>query len=86
MEMKRSDQIAALPKGSIAKDSETTHNSSLGFCCSIEIKGTCLPPWIICNICSLMGSEGRNFEARYSKFCLQHFRILSDDPICVMEH
>lgn len=63
MEMKRSDQIAALPKGSIAKDSETTHNSSLGFCCSIEIKGTCLPPWIICNICSLMGSEGRNFEA-----------------------
>lgn len=62
MEM-RSDQTAALPKGSFAKDSETTHSSSMGFCCSIEIKGTYIPPWIICNICSLMGSEGRNFKA-----------------------
>lgn len=86
MEMKRSDQTAALPKGSIAKDSETKHNSSPGFCCSIEIKGTYLPPWIICNICSLMASEGRNFKARYSKFCPQQFSFLSDDPVCVLEH
>ncbi|KAJ4705446.1 Protein downstream neighbor of Son [Melia azedarach] len=64
-EVKRSDHIAALPKGCFPKDGETTQGSSLGSCCSIEIKDKYLPPWIICNLCSLMSSEGIYFEASF---------------------
>ncbi|KAJ0027951.1 hypothetical protein Pint_36240 [Pistacia integerrima] len=59
----RSDSIAA--KRSVTKDDEALQRSP-GFCCSIEIKDTYLPPWIICNIFSLMSSEGKNFEASFT--------------------
>ncbi|XP_031267800.1 protein downstream neighbor of son homolog [Pistacia vera] len=62
-EIKRSDSIAA--KRSVTKDDEALQRSP-GFCCSIEIKDTYLPPWIICNIFSLMSSEGKNFEASFT--------------------
>ncbi|KAL5806351.1 hypothetical protein ACOSQ4_029084 [Xanthoceras sorbifolium] len=65
MEMKQSDKFAAPHKGTVSKDGETTQVSSSGFCCSIEIKDAYLPPWIICNVCSLMGSEGESFEASF---------------------
>ncbi|KAJ0089340.1 hypothetical protein Patl1_32795 [Pistacia atlantica] len=55
-------QNAAL---SAPEDDEALQRSP-GFCCSIEIKDTYLPPWIICNIFSLMSSEGKNFEASFT--------------------
>ncbi|KAI9153672.1 hypothetical protein LWI28_014816 [Acer negundo] len=58
-EMKNSDNIAAPCKGSVSKDGETTRGSS------IEIKDAYLPPWIICNVCSIMGSEGGSFETSF---------------------
>ncbi|KAK1562819.1 hypothetical protein Q3G72_017602 [Acer saccharum] len=64
-EMKNSDNIAAPRKGSVSKDGETTQGSSSGFCCSIEIKDAFLPPWIICNVCSIMGSEEGSFETSF---------------------
>ncbi|KAK0584310.1 hypothetical protein LWI29_010987 [Acer saccharum] len=63
-EMKNSDNIAAPRKGFVSKEGETTQGSSSCFCCSIEIKDAYLPPWIICNVCSIMGSEGGSFETR----------------------
>lgn len=63
--MRRAGDIAASDNGSIWKDSESAKGSSDGSFCSIEIKDTLLPPWIICAACALMGSEGRSFEARY---------------------
>ncbi|KAF7804199.1 protein downstream neighbor of Son-like [Senna tora] len=65
MEMRRAEHIAASCEGSNWKDVELAQGSSDGICCSIEIRDTFLPPWIICGICSLMGSEGRNFEASF---------------------
>ncbi|KAK0586018.1 hypothetical protein LWI29_038025 [Acer saccharum] len=64
-EMKNSDNIAAPCKGSVSKDGETTQGSSSCFCCSIEIKDAYLPPWIICNVCSIMGSEEGSFETSF---------------------
>lgn len=66
MELKRADHIAAPPKGS-TKDGECVQSSSAGLCYTIEIKDAYLPPWIICSVCAVMGSEGRSFEARYHK-------------------
>lgn len=65
MEMRKAGDIAASDNGSIWKDSESAKGSSDGFFYSIEIKDTLLPPWIICNACALMGSEGRSFEASF---------------------
>lgn len=65
MEMRSAEHIAASYDGSKGKDVELAKDSSDGICYSIEIRDTFLPPWIICGICSLMGSEGKDFEARY---------------------
>lgn len=65
MEMRRAEHIAASYNGSIGKDGESAQGSSEGLLCSIEIKDAILPPWIICGMCALMGSEGKSFEARY---------------------
>ncbi|XP_065622768.1 uncharacterized protein LOC111991103 [Quercus suber] len=64
MELKRADHIAAPPKGS-TKDGECIQGSSAGLCYTIEIKDAYLPPWIICSVCAVMGSEGRSFEASF---------------------
>ncbi|KAL0848036.1 hypothetical protein Bca101_021283 [Brassica carinata] len=34
-------------------------------CCMVEVKGECLPPWIISNICANVGANGQNFEASF---------------------
>lgn len=60
MELKRADHVAAPPN-------ECVQGSSAGLCYTIEIKDAYLPPWIICSVCAVMGSEGRSFEARYHK-------------------
>ncbi|KAJ7971360.1 Protein downstream neighbor of Son [Quillaja saponaria] len=60
MEMKRVEHFAAPSNAPIRKDGE-----SGGLCSSIEIKDAFLPPWIICGICAIMGSEGRSFEASF---------------------
>ncbi|XP_028784777.1 uncharacterized protein LOC114740738 isoform X2 [Neltuma alba] len=65
MEMRRAEQIAASYDESYRKDAEVAQGSPDGLCCSIEIKNTILPPWIISGICSLMSSEGRKFEASF---------------------
>ncbi|CAI8614973.1 unnamed protein product [Vicia faba] len=64
MKMRRAEDIAA-NNGSIWKDNEFAQGSSDGLFCSIEIKDTFIPPWIICSICALMGSEGKSFEASF---------------------
>jgi protein downstream neighbor of Son len=69
MEMRRAEDIAA-NNGSIWKDNEFAQGSLDGLLCSIEIKDTFIPPWIISRICALMGSEGRSFEARYVELLL----------------
>ncbi|KAJ8754477.1 hypothetical protein K2173_005638 [Erythroxylum novogranatense] len=44
----------------------TDHGESVqGFCSSIEIKGDYVPSWIVCRVCSLLASEGKNFEASF---------------------
>ncbi|XP_061374534.1 uncharacterized protein LOC133316767, partial [Gastrolobium bilobum] len=63
MEMRKAEHIAASYNGSICKTGESAQGSSDSLCCSIEIKDAFLPPWIICGVCTLLGSEGRNFEA-----------------------
>uniref|UniRef100_A0A7N0V4X5 Protein downstream neighbor of Son n=1 Tax=Kalanchoe fedtschenkoi TaxID=63787 RepID=A0A7N0V4X5_KALFE len=35
-------------------------------CYSIEVRDMYLPPWITCNLCAIMGSEGRDFEASFT--------------------
>lgn len=65
MEIKRADHGAALPKGFTLRDGDFRPISSTGLCYSVEIKDSHIPPWIISNICDLMASEGRSFEARY---------------------
>jgi len=69
MEMRRAEDIAA-NNGSIWKDNKFAQGSSDGLLCSIEVKDTFIPPWIISGICALMGSEGRSFEARYVELLL----------------
>ena len=64
MEMRRAEDIA-VNNGSNWKDNDFAQGSSDGLFCSIEIKDTLIPPWIICSICALMGSEGRSFEASF---------------------
>ncbi|KAG5243856.1 protein downstream neighbor [Salix suchowensis] len=58
VEVKRADHNAASPKGS--------QGSSTGLLSSIEIKDACIPSWIVCRVCALMGSEGRSFEASFT--------------------
>ncbi|XP_061374756.1 uncharacterized protein LOC133316978 [Gastrolobium bilobum] len=65
MEMRKAEHIAASYNGSICKTGESAQGSSDSLCCSIEIKDAFLPPWIICGVCTLLGSEGRNFEASF---------------------
>ncbi|XP_014494846.1 uncharacterized protein LOC106756781 [Vigna radiata var. radiata] len=64
-ETRRAEDIAASYCGSIWKDGEPTQGSSDGLC-TIEIKDTLLPPWIICRMCALMSSEGKSFEASFA--------------------
>lgn len=64
MELKRPDHIVAPNKRSIINDDGSIKNSSAGLCSSVEIKDAYLPPWIICSLCAIMGSEGKSFEAR----------------------
>ncbi|KAK3003558.1 hypothetical protein RJ639_018807 [Escallonia herrerae] len=44
---------------------EPKQGSSSGFCYSIEIKDAYLPPWIICNACDALSSNGSSFEASF---------------------
>ncbi|XP_017977863.1 PREDICTED: protein downstream neighbor of Son [Theobroma cacao] len=66
MEIKRADHGAALPKGFTLRDGDFRPISSTGLCYSVEIKDSHIPPWIISNICDLMASEGRSFEASFT--------------------
>ncbi|KAM2893379.1 hypothetical protein FF1_008744 [Malus domestica] len=63
-ELKRADHIVA-PKKTTTKDDGSMQGSSAGLCSSVEIKDAYLPPWIICSLCALLGSEGRSFEASF---------------------
>ena len=76
MEIKRADHGAALPQGSTLNDGYSMPISSAGLCYSVEIKDSHIPPWIISNICSLMASEGRSFEARYNILSFPWIKLL----------
>lgn len=60
MEMRPANHIA----DSIKEDSSSGGDCTAGLCYTLEITDAYIPPWIICNICALLGSQGR-FEARY---------------------
>ncbi|KAF5734002.1 protein downstream neighbor of Son [Tripterygium wilfordii] len=64
MEIKRSEHIAAIPRGNNVNVTESKEGST-GFTSSIEIKDAYLTPWIISRICAIMGSEGGKFEANF---------------------
>lgn len=64
-EMRSADHIALSLNGSDMKNTNSKEDSSVGLCHSIEIKGLYLPPWIISNMCAVMGFEGRSFEASF---------------------
>jgi len=70
VEVKRAHHIAASPKESTVKDTESSQGSSTGLLSSIEIKDAYIPSWIVCRVCALMDSDGRSFEARYDKFLI----------------
>ncbi|XP_020972255.1 protein downstream neighbor of Son-like isoform X4 [Arachis ipaensis] len=65
MEMRKAEHIATSYDHSTLENGEFAQGSSDSLCCSIEIKDTILPPWIICGACALLASEGRNFEASF---------------------
>lgn len=74
MELKRAECTSTSEKGSSMKDGESMDQLASGFHSSVEIKDAYIPPWIVCSICALMGSEGRSFEARYGKhYCFPVF-------------
>ncbi|CAN0879257.1 Protein downstream neighbor of son homolog [Linum grandiflorum] len=56
VDMKKPDHTASSPK-----DASSDTLSSI-----IEIKGTCIPPWIISRICSIMSSEATSYEASFA--------------------
>ncbi|CAN6719505.1 unnamed protein product [Malus baccata var. baccata] len=62
-ELKRADHIVS-PKKTTAKDG-SMQGLSAGLCSSVEIKDPYLPPWIICSLLALLGSEERSFEASF---------------------
>ncbi|KAK7396798.1 hypothetical protein VNO78_17957 [Psophocarpus tetragonolobus] len=62
METRRAEDIASYNRS--WNDVECGRGSSDGLC-TVEIKDTLLPPWIICSICALMASEGTDFEASF---------------------
>ncbi|BAT86391.1 hypothetical protein LR48_Vigan03g293000 [Vigna angularis] len=64
-ETRRAEDIAASYNGSTWKDGDPIQGSSDGLC-TIEIKDTLLPPWLICRMCALMSSEGRSFVASFA--------------------
>lgn len=47
-------------------DAESLPGSKGNLCCSIEIKDTILPPWVISGICAAMSSEEKSFESSLS--------------------
>lgn len=59
IEMKRADHTADSFEGPINQGADPTPLGN-----SLEIKDAYLPPWIVCNLCELVGSCG-SFEARY---------------------
>lgn len=65
MELKRAECTSTSEKGSSMKDGESMDQLASGFHSSVEIKDAYIPPWIVCNICALMGSEGGSFEASF---------------------
>ncbi|KAB1205646.1 hypothetical protein CJ030_MR7G017818 [Morella rubra] len=79
-EFKRADHIAVPPKGA-SNYGEHLQGPSPGMCYSIEIKDSYVPPWIVCSICAVMGSEGRSFEAR--KIWLQNLLSFTTEPTSV---
>lgn len=46
---------------------EPNHGPASGFCYSIEIKDSYLPPWIIASLCDYLDSGWSSYEARYYK-------------------
>ncbi|KAI5560659.1 hypothetical protein BDE02_16G061800 [Populus trichocarpa] len=66
VEVKRAHHIAASPKESTVKDTESSQGSSTGLLSSIEIKDAYIPSWIVCRVCALMDSDGRSFEASFT--------------------
>ncbi|KAF7851982.1 hypothetical protein BT93_L1678 [Corymbia citriodora subsp. variegata] len=60
MEMRPANHIA----DSIKEDGSLGGDSTAGLRYTLEITDAYIPPWIICNICTLLGSQGR-FEASF---------------------
>ncbi|PRQ44272.1 hypothetical protein RchiOBHm_Chr3g0477411 [Rosa chinensis] len=66
MDLKRTEQVVASNKGSVSQDVGSMQSISSGLCSSVEIKDAFIPPWIICSVCAVVGSEGGSFEASFT--------------------
>ncbi|CAM8976825.1 unnamed protein product [Rhodiola kirilowii] len=64
-ELKRLDHTALSHQGYSMKSGGGGEFLPGAVCYSVEVRDTYLPPWITCNLCAIMGSEERDFEASF---------------------
>lgn len=63
-EVRRANHVSVPLEKKIA--GELNHGSASGFCYSIEIKDSYLPPWIISSICNCLDSDENSYEISFS--------------------
>lgn len=64
-ETKTAEHYAMQFQGSTGKG-QSIPDKSGGINYSIEVKGECLPPWIVSSVCAAMVSSGSSFEASFA--------------------
>ncbi|XP_038977709.1 protein downstream neighbor of Son-like isoform X4 [Phoenix dactylifera] len=66
-EMRKADMVVPSSSASDTEDAEAIPGlSAAGFCYSLEIKDTVIPPWIVSGLCSAMSSDFRSFESTFT--------------------
>ncbi|XP_017244417.1 uncharacterized protein LOC108216227 [Daucus carota subsp. sativus] len=63
-EVRRADHVAVPSEKKMP--GELNQGAASGFCYSIEIKDSYLPPWIISSICDILDSEENSYESSFS--------------------
>lgn len=61
-EVRRADHVSVPLEKKIP--GELNQGSASGFCYSIEIKDSYLPPWIISSICNCLDSDENSYDIR----------------------
>ncbi|XP_074370732.1 uncharacterized protein LOC141711919 [Apium graveolens] len=63
-EVRRADHVSVPPEKKIP--GELNQGSASGFCYSIEIKDSYLPPWIISSICNCLDSDENSYDISFT--------------------